>query len=61
MDIFERHLLEFSLRIKLDNGNLFILTSFMCFHNSQLHPNCAIIDQYHKINEIKGIKKSTVT
>ncbi len=28
----------------------------MCFHNSQLHPNCAIIDQYHKTNEIERVK-----
>jgi hypothetical protein len=60
MDIFERYLFEFDLRVKLDICDLFIHTSFLYFHIGQLHQNYSIIDQNHKINQIEGITIATI-
>ncbi len=54
MDIFERHLFEFDLRVKLDKRNIFIHTYFLCLHIGQLHQNHSIIDQNHEIEEVKN-------
>jgi hypothetical protein len=57
MDVFEGHLSEFDLGVKLDKGHLCIHTSLRCLPFGQRHQNRAIIDPYHKITQRKWGKK----
>ena len=50
MDIFERHLSEFDLGVKLDKGHLCIRASFGCLPFGQRHQNYYKIDRKDKIN-----------
>jgi hypothetical protein len=57
MDVFEGHLSEFGLGVKLDKGHFCIRTSLRCLPFGQRHQNRAIIDPYHKITQRKWGKK----